>query len=46
MTGYVGTKFAESFGIVTDFVDEELTNLIQVGTLFKNASQGSSFGHT
>ncbi|GJJ75518.1 bacterial leucyl aminopeptidase [Entomortierella parvispora] len=30
MTGYVGTKFAESYGIVTDYVDKELTDLIQV----------------
>ena len=30
MTGFVGTKFAESFGIVTDYVDPELTELIQV----------------
>lgn len=30
MTGYVGTKFAESYGIVVDYVDDELTELIRV----------------
>ncbi|KAG0043125.1 Leucine aminopeptidase 1 [Gryganskiella cystojenkinii] len=30
MTGYVGTKFAESYGIVVDFVDDELTELVRV----------------
>ncbi|KAF9932794.1 Leucine aminopeptidase 1 [Linnemannia zychae] len=30
MTGYVGTKFAESYGIVVDYVDPELTELIRV----------------
>lgn len=30
MTGYVGTKFAESYGIVVDFVDPELTELVRV----------------
>ncbi|KAF9110155.1 Leucine aminopeptidase 1 [Mortierella sp. AM989] len=30
MTGYAGTKFAESFGVVTDHVDPELTELIKV----------------
>ncbi|KAF8946315.1 Leucine aminopeptidase 1, partial [Haplosporangium gracile] len=30
MTGYVGTRFAESFGIITDYVDPELTELIKV----------------
>ncbi|KAF9097874.1 Leucine aminopeptidase 1 [Mortierella sp. AD031] len=30
MTGYVGTRFAESFGIVTDYVDPELTELVKV----------------
>ena len=32
MTGYVGTKFEESFGVVTDYVDPELTELIKVHT--------------
>ncbi|KAG0264632.1 Leucine aminopeptidase 1 [Linnemannia exigua] len=30
MTGYVGTKFAESYGVITDYVDPELTELIKV----------------
>ncbi|KAG0320580.1 Leucine aminopeptidase 1 [Linnemannia gamsii] len=30
MTGYVGTKFAESYGIVVDYVDAELTELVRV----------------
>ncbi|KAF9426953.1 Leucine aminopeptidase 1 [Entomortierella beljakovae] len=30
MTGYVGTKFAESYGIVVDYVDDELTDLVRV----------------
>ncbi|KAF8959357.1 Leucine aminopeptidase 1 [Entomortierella lignicola] len=30
MTGYVGTKFAESYGIVVDYVDDELTELVRV----------------
>ncbi|KAF9096331.1 Leucine aminopeptidase 1 [Mortierella sp. GBA35] len=30
MTGYVGTKFAESYGIVVDYVDPELTELVRV----------------
>lgn len=30
MTGYVGTRFAESFGVITDYVDPELTDLIKV----------------
>ena len=30
MTGYIGTKFAESYGIVVDYVDDELTELIRV----------------
>ncbi|KAG0354555.1 hypothetical protein BC939DRAFT_153850 [Gamsiella multidivaricata] len=30
MTGYVGTKFAESYGIVVDYVDEDLTELVRV----------------
>ena len=30
MTGYVGTKFEESYGIVVDFVDDELTELVRV----------------
>ncbi|KAG0336383.1 Leucine aminopeptidase 1 [Podila humilis] len=30
MTGYVGTKFAESYGIVVDNVDDELTELVRV----------------
>ncbi|KAF9401650.1 Leucine aminopeptidase 1 [Mortierella sp. AD011] len=29
MTGYVGTKFDESYGVVTDHVDPELTELIK-----------------
>lgn len=37
MTGYVGTRFAESFGVITDYVDPELTELIKVhmNTLLK-----------
>ncbi|KAF8923504.1 Leucine aminopeptidase 1 [Haplosporangium bisporale] len=30
MTGYVGTKFAESYGIVVDYVDDDLTELVRV----------------
>ncbi|KAF9952251.1 Leucine aminopeptidase 1 [Mortierella alpina] len=30
MTGYVGTRFAESFGIMTDNVDKELTELVKI----------------
>lgn len=30
MTGYVGARFAESFGIIMDYVDPELTELIKV----------------
>ncbi|KAF9958070.1 Leucine aminopeptidase 1 [Mortierella alpina] len=30
MTGYVGTRFAENFGIVTDHVDKELTELVKI----------------
>ncbi|KAG0255046.1 Leucine aminopeptidase 1 [Mortierella polycephala] len=30
MTGYVGTKFPESYGIVVDHVDDELTELVRV----------------
>ncbi|KAI1314603.1 Leucine aminopeptidase 1 [Mortierella claussenii] len=30
MTGFVGTKFAESYGILTDWVDPELTELVKV----------------
>ncbi|OAQ26589.1 Zn-dependent exopeptidase [Linnemannia elongata AG-77] len=30
MTGYVGTRFEESFGVITDNVDPELTELIKV----------------
>ncbi|KAF9981943.1 Leucine aminopeptidase 1 [Mortierella antarctica] len=30
MTGYVGTRFAENFGVVTDHVDEELTELVKI----------------
>lgn len=30
MTGYIGTKFAESYGIVVDYVDDDLTELIRV----------------
>ncbi|KAG0209053.1 Leucine aminopeptidase 1 [Mortierella sp. GBA30] len=30
MTGYVGTRFAESYGVVTDGVDEELTELVKI----------------
>ncbi|KAK3834097.1 MAG: hypothetical protein J3R72DRAFT_452609 [Linnemannia gamsii] len=30
MTGFVGTKFAESYGIVVDFVDPELTELVRI----------------
>lgn len=37
MTGYVGTKFAESYGIVVDFVDPELTELVRVRIPLLNA---------
>ncbi|KAG0299910.1 Leucine aminopeptidase 1 [Linnemannia gamsii] len=30
MTGYVGSRFPESFGIITDYVDPELTELTKV----------------
>ncbi|KAF9350140.1 Leucine aminopeptidase 1 [Mortierella sp. AD094] len=30
MTGYAGTKYAEHFAIVTDYVDSELTTLIRL----------------
>lgn len=30
MTGYVGTKFAESYAIVVDYVDDDLTELVRV----------------
>ncbi|KAF9571419.1 Leucine aminopeptidase 1 [Mortierella alpina] len=30
MTGYIGSRFAESFGVVTDYVDKELTELIKI----------------
>ncbi|KAG0064669.1 Leucine aminopeptidase 1, partial [Podila epicladia] len=30
MTGYVGTKFAESYGIVVDNVDDDLTELVRI----------------